>query len=69
MIDLTFLGQTVTTTPDHLFRSATRNAYVSAGQLPRPGELLVTDYGGTATLDLISPPRNGLVKLYNIEVE
>ncbi len=68
VIDLTLLGQTVTTTPDHLFRSATRNAYVPAGEL-RPGELLVTDNGGTARLDSISPPRNGLVKLYNIEVE
>ena len=29
----------------------------------------MTDNGGTARLDSISPPRNGLVKLYNIEVE
>ncbi len=68
VIDLSFLAQTVTTTPDHPFWSATRKTYVPAALL-RPGELLATDFGGTATVDSISPPRYGLVKLYNIEVE
>ena len=31
--------------------------------------MLVTDNGGTARLDSISPPRNEVVKLHNIEVE
>ena len=68
VLDVTFLGRTVTTTPDHLFYSASRRMYLPAGQL-RVGELLATDDGRTALLESISPPRYGLVKLFNIEVE
>ncbi len=68
VIDLTFCGQKVTASPDHLFYSVSRRAYLPAKQL-QVGELLATDKGGTATIDSISAPRFGLVKLYNIEVE
>ena len=68
VLDLSFLGRTVTTTPDHLFYSFSRKTYLPAEQL-NIGELLATDNGSTATLDAMSPPRYGLVRLFNIEVE
>lgn len=68
VIDLSFGGQTITTTPGHLFYSASRRKYVPAEQL-EVGELLETQKGGTVALESKSAPRYGLLKLYNIEVE
>ncbi len=68
VMDVSFLGMTVTSTPDHGYFSVTRNRYVPAAYL-QVGELLQTPEGQTAKVDAVSPPRYGLVKLYNIEVE
>ena len=68
VMDVSFLGMTVTSTPDHGYFSVTRNRYVPAAYL-QVGELLQTPEGQTAKVDAVSPPRYGLVKLYNIEVQ
>ena len=68
VLDVTFGGQTVTTTPDHLFWSASREAWVPVGSM-RPGELLRNVEGAVTPVEAISPPRHGFVELYNLEVE
>jgi hypothetical protein len=68
VLDVTFGGQTVTTSPDHLFWSASREAWVAVGSM-RPGELLRSVEGAVATVETISPPRYGFIELYNLEVE
>lgn len=68
VLDVTFSGTTVTTTPNHLFYSASRGAWVPVGSM-RPGELLRDDRGLTRPILAISPPRHGFVELYGIEVE
>ena len=68
VLDLSIGGETITTTPGHLFYSASRRRYLPAEEL-EIGELLETCKGGTVALDSKSAPRYGLLKLYNIEVE
>lgn len=68
VLDVTFGGQTVTTSPDHLFWSASREAWVPVGSM-RPGELLRSIEGAVTRVEAISPPRHGFIELYNLEVE
>ncbi len=68
VLDVTFGGQTVTTSPDHLFWSASREAWVPVGSM-RPGELLRNAQGTVTAVEAIGPPRHGFIKLYNMEVE
>jgi hypothetical protein len=65
---VSFGGTTVTSTPNHLFYSASRGAWVPVGSL-RPGELLRGESGVTSPILAISPPRHGFIELYGIEVE
>ncbi len=68
VIDITFGGQTVTGTPDHLWYSVTRKAWVPAQTLSR-GELLRNGQGSVVPVESISEPRYGMIELYNLEVE
>ncbi len=68
VLDVTFGGTTVTTTPNHLFYSASRGAWVPVSSM-RPGELLRGETGATSPILAISSPRHGFVELYGIEVE
>ncbi len=68
VLDVTFGGTTVTTTPNHLFYSASRGAWVPVGSMC-PGELLRGETGATSPVLAIGPPRQGFVELYGIEVE
>jgi Pretoxin HINT domain len=68
VLDVTFGGQTVTTSPDHLFWSASREAWVPVGSM-RPGELLRSVEGSVTPVEAISSPRHGFIELYNMEVE
>jgi hypothetical protein len=68
VLDVTFGGTTVTTTPNHLFYSASRGAWVPVGSM-RPGELLRGETGATSPILAISSPRHDFVELYGIEVE
>jgi SEC-C motif/Pretoxin HINT domain len=68
VLDVTFGGTTVTTTPNHLFYSANRGEWVPIGSM-RPGELLRGESGVTSPILAISPPRHGFIELYGIEVE
>jgi hypothetical protein len=68
VLDLIFGGQTVTTTPGHLFYSLDRRGWVGAADL-RVGESLQNYKGERLRLDGKSCIRHGFVELYNIEVE
>lgn len=68
VIDITFGGQTVTGTPDHLWYSVSRKAWVPAQTL-RKGELLLNGEGSVVAVESVSEPRYGLIELYNLEVE
>ena len=68
VLDLTFGGLTVTTTPGHLFYSLDRRGWVGAETL-HVGEALLNDKGERLRLDGKSRIRHGFVELYNIEVE
>jgi hypothetical protein len=68
VIDVTFGGQTVTTTPDHLLWSASRDAWVPVGSMKR-GEMLRNAEGVITAVDSISSPRHGFIELHNLEVE
>ncbi|HMP03758.1 MAG TPA: polymorphic toxin-type HINT domain-containing protein [Gemmatales bacterium] len=68
VIDITFGGQTVTGTPDHLWYSVTRKAWVPAQTLTR-GELLLNGQGSVVPVESVSEPRYGMIELYNLEVE
>jgi hypothetical protein len=68
VLDVTFGGTTITTTPNHLFYSASRGAWVPVSSM-RPGELLRGETGETSPILAISQPRQGFVELYGIEVE
>jgi len=68
VLDVTFGGQTVTTSPDHPFWSASREAWVPVGSM-RPGELLRNVEGDVIPVEAISPPRYGFIELYNLEIE
>ena len=68
VIDVRFGGQTITGTPDHLWYSASRKAWVPAQTLQR-GELLFNTKGTTVPVESVSEPRHGLIELFNLEVE
>jgi hypothetical protein len=68
VLDVSFGGTTVTSTPNHLFYSASRGAWVPVGSM-RPGELLRGESGVTSPILAVSPPRHGFLELYGIEVE
>jgi hypothetical protein len=68
VIDVRFGGQTVTGTPDHLWYSASRKAWVPAQTLQR-GELLFNTKGATVAVESVSEARHGYVELFNLEVE
>jgi len=68
VIDVRFGGQTITGTPDHLWYSASRKAWVPAQTLQR-GELLFNTKGTTVPVESVSEPRHGFVELFNLEVE
>lgn len=68
VMDVSWPGYTATCTPDHRYYSVTREMYVPALAL-RAGELLRTPDGKTVPVLAVSPPRRGLVDLYNLEVE
>jgi hypothetical protein len=68
VLDVTFGGTTITTTPNHLFYSANRGAWVPVGSM-HPGELLRGETGVTSPILAISPPRQGIIELYGVEVE
>ncbi len=68
VLDVTFGGQTVTTTPDHLFCSGSRGAWVPVGSM-RPGERLRNDPGGVTPIEATGPSRDGVIERYNLEVE
>jgi hypothetical protein len=68
VIDVRFGGQTITGTPDHLWYSASRKAWVPAQTLQR-GELLFNTKGTTVAVESVSEPRHGLIELFNLEVE
>jgi hypothetical protein len=68
VIDVTWGGQTVTASPNHLFWSQTRQDWIPARML-RVGERLRMSDGTTCPVERISRLRDGLVNLYNIEVE
>ena len=68
VIDVRFGGQTITGTPDHLWYSASRKAWVPAQTLQR-GELLFNTKGTTVPVKSVSEPRHGLIELFNLEVE
>jgi|GEM_PF-5870492 len=68
VLDVTFGGTTVTTTPDHRFYSASREAWVPVGSM-RPGESLRNAQGAVTTVESIGSPRHGFIELYNLEVE
>jgi hypothetical protein len=68
VLDLSFAGQTITTTPGHLFYSLDRRGWVGAETL-HVGESLLNDKGERLRLDGRSRIRHGFVDLYNIEVE
>jgi hypothetical protein len=68
LIDVRFGGQSVTGTPDHLWYSASRKAWVPAETLQR-GELLLNTTGGTVPVESVSEARHGFVELFNLEVE
>jgi hypothetical protein len=68
VMDVSWSGYTATSTPDHRYFSVTRQTYVPAEVL-RTGESLRTPEGTTVPVISVSPPRHGLVDLYNIEVE
>jgi hypothetical protein len=67
-LDLVVGGRTITTSPGHQFYSVTRRAFVCAGELHLK-ELLRDDRGGVLPLQARGRPRNGLVEMYNVEVE
>lgn len=68
VLDLSFAGLTVTTTPGHLFYSLDRRGWVGAEVL-HVGEALLNDLGERLRLDGRSRIRHGFVELYNVEVE
>jgi hypothetical protein len=68
VIDVTVGSNTLTTTPEHLFWSASRKTWVAAKSLKR-GELLNGADNQTFPVGAVSTPRKALVDLYNIEVE
>jgi hypothetical protein len=68
VVDITFGGQTVTGTPDHLWHSVSRKAWVPAQTLRR-GELLLNGEGSVVAVEAVSEPRYGMIELYNLEVE
>ncbi len=68
VLDLSFGGQTITTTPGHLIYSLDRRGWVGADAL-HIGEALLNDKGERLRLDGRSRIRHGFVELYNIEVE
>jgi len=68
VLDLYFGGQTITTTPGHLFYSLDRRGWVGADAL-HVGEALQNDKGDRLRLDGKSRIRHGQIELYNIEVE
>ncbi|MBX9582739.1 MAG: SEC-C domain-containing protein [Gemmataceae bacterium] len=67
-LDLFFGGQTITTTPGHLFYSLDRRGWVGAADL-QVGEALLSGEGQRLRLDGKSRIRHGQIELYNIEVE
>lgn len=66
-IDVTFGGQTFTGTPDHLWYSLSRKAWVPAETLQK-GELLQSA-NGVVPVESVSTPQYGLIELFNMEVE
>jgi hypothetical protein len=68
VLDLFFGGQTITTTPGHLFYSLDRRGWVGAEAL-QVGEALLSDKGERLRLDGKGRVRHGQIELYNIEVE
>jgi SEC-C motif len=68
VLDVTFGDTTITTTPNHLFYSASRGSWVPISSM-RPGELVRGETGVTSPILAIGPPRHGFVELYGIEVE
>ena len=68
VLDLMFSGETITTTPGHLFYSLDRRGWVGAEAL-HVGEALQNDKGERLRLDGKSRIRHGQIELYNIEVE
>jgi hypothetical protein len=68
VLDLTFGGLTVSTTSGHPFYSLDRKCWVVAERLD-VGERLLNDRGQQLRLEAKGPVRQGIVELYNIEVE
>jgi hypothetical protein len=68
VLDLIVGNQTITTSPGHPFWSVTRRGWIGAGEL-HVGELLRNVQGGTTEVRAVGRPRNGLIELYNLEVE
>lgn len=68
VLDVTFGGQTITGTPDHRWYSVSRRAWVPAQALRR-GELLLPTQGTPVPVESVSEVRQGVVELYNVEVE
>lgn len=68
VIDVTFRGQTVTGTPDHLWYSVSRKAWIPAQTL-KPGELLLNVQGSVVSVESISELRYGSFERHNLEVE
>lgn len=67
VLDLRIAGEIITTSPGHLFKSASRNQWVQANDL-YPGETLETDLGSTQ-LEAKGRIRYGQIELFNVEVE
>lgn len=67
VLDLRIAGEVITTSPGHLFKSASRSQWVQANEL-YPGELLETDMG-TTQLEAKGRIRYGQIELFNVEVE
>jgi hypothetical protein len=65
VMDLTWGGATVTTSPNHLFWSATRGGWIPAEKF-YPGEMLRTADGSTVPVEVAGKPRDGFVSVYNV---
>jgi hypothetical protein len=68
VVEMRIGSTTLTTTPDHLFWSVTRNNWIPVKELGR-GEMLSGADGRTWPVEEIGKPRLSLVDLYNFEVE